>query len=203
MSVKVGTSSISTFKVGTSQAAKLYLGTDVVWTNFTPVRREYTPVGETTETVPSGATNVVIGMWCPGKGGGGGLDISGGGGGYNGRYAESTYACTGGQTLLYKIGTGGAGGAYPGGAGSAGSETYVKSGTLPITEMNSSGGGNVTNVAPTNGSIQSGGTGGAGAAAHSATIGSVTSSAGAGGKGGDTGLDGDAGSGGLAVFYYT
>lgn len=79
-----------------------------------------------TETIPFGATNVVIEVL--GWGGEGGLllfdgvDTWGGGGGGSGGYGRSSYSCNGGQTLTFTV---------PSTAGTV----SVSSGTLSITTM--------------------------------------------------------------------
>lgn len=84
-----------------------------------------------TETIPFGATNVVIEVL--GWGGQGGLivfdgvDNWGGGGGGSGGYGRSSYSCNGGQTLTYTVPT------------SLGNVT-VSSGTLSVTTMTANSG---------------------------------------------------------------
>ena len=76
---------------------------------FTPVTRTYNSGTAATETVPTGATNVVITLW--GGGGSGGNDkfshTSGQGGG-SGAYCQKSQVTSGGSTFTYTVGAGGA-----------------------------------------------------------------------------------------------
>jgi hypothetical protein len=169
---------------------------------FTPVARTYTTGSSVTETVPTGATHVRIGLWISGDGGSAGDGTFGGYGGDGGGYKESYYSCTGGQTLAYTVDAGGAGGSYPAGGGAQGAGSVI-SGTLSITTMNNSGGGNVSNYNGSAGSPNVGTTGGNGGAGVSATCGGVSYSSATGGRGGGRFISGVNGSRGQVVFYYT
>lgn len=78
---------------------------------FVPVTHTYDTGTNATETVPTGAVQVVITIW--GGGGSGGstgfnsTSVASGGGG--GGYSTKTIAVTGGNTLTYNVGQGGAG----------------------------------------------------------------------------------------------
>lgn len=154
--------------------------------NFTPSTVNTTTSG--TQTVPAGATNVVIELWGNGGGGGGG----GGGrdGGGAGGYSRSTYACSGGQTISYTRGAAGTAGSAAGGNGGTGGTSNVVSGTLTITQMNANGGG---------GGTAGGGTGGGASGGNvvNTTGGSTTTQLGGTGitgiNGGPHGRGGDAG----------
>ena len=178
---------------------------------FTPVIRAYTSGTSATETAPAGCSNVVIEVWDAGGAGGtaGSSAGQGAGGGGGGGYARSSYACTGGKTIVYTIGI------------PSSTNSSVSSGTLSITTMNttfpSSGsypniagtgggasGGNQANTTGNNGGAGAGSSGGAGAAGITGTISGDGSPYGAGGHGGNAPSGaGSAGSTGAVVFYYT
>ena len=70
---------------------------------FAPISHTYIAPGAAVETVPAGATTVVIEVNHPGGGGGtSGTGFSGGGGG-GGGYSKSSYACSTGQTINYTV----------------------------------------------------------------------------------------------------
>lgn len=134
-------------------------------TSFTPVLRIYTGSTPTalTETVPTGATNVVIEAWGSGGPGGAGAGSlcngRGGGGGGGGGYSRTSVACSGGQTFSTTY-------------GSAAASITVTGGT--ITTMNASqgsSGGNGTFPG-------SAGTGGPGGSASGGNQANVTGNAG-------------------------
>lgn len=152
--------------------------------------------GSGTETVPAGATNVVIEVW--GGGGKGGLNSGAGAGGY----CRTSIACSSGQTLNYSVGAGSTT------SGVAGAASTVTSGTLSVTSMTGNGG-----------NPGSGATGGTGGTASGGTAANTTGTAGQSSGGGATGGPGTAGvnagpagaggdqtlngSNGLIAFYYT
>lgn len=214
MATYLGSASVDDYKLGSSQVDKVYLGTELLWAKvtFTPVTRSFAS-GSGTDTVPAGATSVRIEVW---GGGGGGERVTklatvGGKGGSAGGYARSIYACSGGQTLAYSVGSGGLGQL----SGGKGGESSVTSGSLSITTMTGGGGGyaggipgsgsggNQTNVTGGVGSTASsdlGGDGGAG------VVGVDGSGYGHGGTGADaTGvvMNGSPGESGRVIFYYT
>jgi len=125
---------------------------------FVPVVHQYTSGTGATETVPVGASFVVIQMVSGGASGGHGTSAGGGGSGafnaiggnWNG--SSSTIAVSGGQTMTYTVGQGGA--ATGSGAGNPGTATTL-SGTVT--------GGTVTMscTAGTAGGVSTGGSGGA------------------------------------------
>lgn len=170
---------------------------------FSPILRDYTSGSSVTETAPIGCSQVRICVWSGGNGGDAGDGVGGGDGGDSGSYCESVYSITGGQTLVYTVGTGGAGGTYPVGVGSAGGASSVSSGTATITTMSADAapsGGNVANTYPNAGGLAVGPGGGAGGAA---IVGWSGYSAGAGGAGGSRFAAGGAGGSGRVIFYYT
>jgi hypothetical protein len=128
---------------------------------FVPVTRTFDgPLTSQTETVPAGATNVVIKLW--GAGGGGGLFTGPpGGGGGGGGYAERTLAVTGGQTFTYSVGGGGNGLQGPGnGSGAGGGNSNVISASPSFTMAcngaqggQQAAGGNGGTVSNTGGSV--------------------------------------------------
>ena len=174
-----------------------------------PIEHLYTS-GSGTETVPDGASHVIIEIVGGGMGGYVGDMNFGGGGGNGAGYAKSAYSCTPGQTLSYSVGAAGSGGRPGGGAGG---DSTVTSGTMSITAMtgakgNSSGpgagtGGNVTNTSGSSGESASdymGGAGGMSAWPYD--------SSGYGGDGGGAkdvrpyGWPGYTGNAGAVRFYY-
>jgi hypothetical protein len=190
------------------------------YTLSAPVQHTYSS-GSGTETAPYTGT-VTIEEWAPGGGGANGNvivesglphDFPGGSGGAGG-YCRSSYAVTAGQTLLYSIGTPGAGGSGSSyAAGSTATSCSVSSGTLSITTMTANGGqgapsatggsggsatgGNQANTTgatgPSSSTVGSGGTSGVYSGAHGG---------GGGGNNGDTG-SGQTGGGGFVSFYYS
>lgn len=183
---------------------------------FTPVTHTYTsPTTNATETIPAGATTVVIECWGAGSSGaphtGTGCSIATGAGGASGGYSRTSISVSGhsGQTILYTVGTGGAPSA------SAGGLSNVHSGTFTVTTMTDNGGG-----APTTGLSGVGGTGGTASGgsavntngnsggnwgdghAGAAIVGLSSAAYGAGGHGG-TGGGGTAGGNGGIKFEYT
>jgi hypothetical protein len=102
--------------------------------NFTPTTSTRTS-GSGTETVPSGAVSVRIRAYG-GGGSGGSTALSYNGGGGGGGFVESTYSCSGGQTLSYSVGAGGVYTPNP----AAGGNSTVTSGTLSITSIDARGG---------------------------------------------------------------
>ena len=152
--------------------------------SFTPVTRTYTS-GSGTETIPTGASQVVIEVWGAGGSGGRGstlcVSIYGGGGG-SGGYVKKTFSLTSGnagQTFNYSVGTGGApntGNGLPGGNSTSSQGTFGTAFSLTA----GGGAGGTGQTVPFNG-----GTGG------SATGGDVNTS-------GNPGQDGSLGTGGSA-----
>lgn len=168
--------------------------------------------GSGTVTIPAAPISAVVEVW--GGGGGGGFGIEGsneGGGGGAGGYSKTTLALSGAdaaKTILYAVGTGGAGSNTPD-PGNTGGTSTVSSGTYTITPMIALGGAGGTsdgNTTQGQGGTASGGsdtnttgTGGnfftqAGAAA---TAGVDGLQGGAGGNGGTPAVGGDRGDNGL------
>ena len=184
---------------------------------FTSKLNIYTS-GSGVETVPSGATNVVIEIWGGGGGGGNSSNTLGGGGGGSGGYSKSSYSITGSNTLNYSVGTGGTGGI-------GGTTSTVTSGTKTITTMTANGGSGGSRPTPGSGGSATGGnlintTGNSGEAGEAGEGSGFTAPGGAGitgssgtyGAGGDggprsegdgTGFPGTSGNNGAVVFYYT
>jgi hypothetical protein len=125
-------------------------------TGFTPVTNTYTTGSGATETIPVGASFCTTSI--VGAGGSGstqsGANFSGGGGG--GYCVTGPFAVTGGNTLTYSVGVGGAG--VSSGSGNAGTLSLVVSGTQVITTMSAGGGGGGTSVVGGAGGVASGGT---------------------------------------------
>ena len=103
-------------------------------------------LGPGTETIPSGATTMIVELWGGGGGGGSGLNASlparvGGGGGGSGGYVRVQYPIVGtnwGQTIPYTVGSGNSGGSNPTGISpSPGNDgfdsTLNPGGTFPLS----------------------------------------------------------------------
>lgn len=174
---------------------------------FSGAQHVYTS-GSGTEVVPTGATNVIIEENGGGVGGGNGITQSGvpktGYGGGSGAYCRSVYTCSGGQTLAYVVGAGGA-------AETSGTASTVSSGTLAITTMTAASGTSAQGGTASGGN-QANTSGGAGAQPlGSGTAGvppageyyNTGQTAGAGGRGGTgAGNPGSPGVAGYVSFYY-
>ena len=188
---------------------------------FSPVTHIYSAHGSFTETIPAGASSVVIEVWGAtgggGNGSGTGCNVKGGGGGGSGGYSRSSSMSVlghSGQTMAYTVGTGGS-------SGSSGVASTVSSGTFTIASTLNGGGG-------AGGGVGTGGLGGAGGSASGGsvnTIGNTGDSGGLGNLGGNGGLavtgvygtgtrgghggytisnsGWTAGNDGVVVFYYT
>jgi hypothetical protein len=113
--------------------------------NFGTVINTYTTGTGATETVPSGATAVVIELW--GGGGGGSRDNAGGigTGGGSGAYCKKTQSVSGG-TFTYTVGTAGVGKVTTDGNGtSAGTASTI---TSPALTANGGNPGLVSGASP-------------------------------------------------------
>jgi hypothetical protein len=185
-------------------------------TGFAPILRIKT-AGSGTDTVPSGAQNVILEAWGSGGGGsagtGSGCSAAPGGGGSSGSYSRTSIACLtqNGNTLNYTVATGGP-------AGSNGSSSSISGGTFSgLTTMNAGRGsagnfGSGATSSPSNGGTQANTTGTAvgvgqslGGAGLSGTVAGDGSPYARGGNGGVLGAGhaGSPGSDGAAVFFYT
>ena len=182
---------------------------------FSPVTHVYT-TGSGTETIPSGASQLIIAAWGGGGGGGngsGGGEPDYGGGGGGGAYVAQTYSLTSsdwGKTFTYVVGNGGA-------AMNNGTASTVANGTYGTTVAFSAGGGTpggiyeVTGVGgtPVGGTTLVTGNNGTSIdippPGGAALIGQGGLSAGAGGYGSLIGgtHTGQAGSKGQVAFFYT
>ena len=179
-------------------------------TSFTPVTRTYTTGTGATETAPTGATNVIIAAWGGGAGGHRGFTVmcvdEAGTGGGSGGYSESSYAISGGQTLVYTVGIAGVGGTTANNF-TAGGNTSVTSGTKSITTMTANGGGRGAPGGTASGGTTINTTGGTATEPPmpgNAVVGWNSNTGGLGGEGGvgagSPGLNGDTGK---VIFYYT
>lgn len=151
---------------------------------FTPRSDDFTSAGSGTETVPSGAAQLVMEVWGGGAAGGAGatgeVDHQGGGGGAGG-YSKSIFALVAGdwgKTISYTVGAVGVASSTSGSALNAGavavtanpgvagaSATGTTNGALGAGGTAS--GGNTTNTTGANGVAgNSSGTGGQGGAAN-------------------------------------
>ena len=186
--------------------------------SFTSALHVYTTAGSATETTPAGCHNVTIEVWAGGEAGANAnlVGASGGGGGSAG-YSRSYYACTGGQTINYTVGSPGANG------GLSGTNSTATSGTLAITTMTSTSGtgatiptggtggtasgGNQANTAGNNGAASDGTNGDPGGVGGANVAGVNYAGAGGGGSGATSGIanghPGNPGGVGAVVFSYT
>lgn len=185
---------------------------------FTPVTNTYNS-GSGTETIPTGASQLVIEVWQGGAGGGGDSYGNVGGGGGAGAYAKKTLSLTSadyGKTFTYSVGAGGAGGTLTG-SGGVGGDSTVNNGTYATTVaiaavsgITASGGGPSTGA----GSPGAGGAGGLIAGGDTNTAGGNGSGSTGGtspnggyppGNGGQGGFfsAGQAGAAGRVKFAYT
>lgn len=161
-----------------------------------------------TETVPVGATQLVIECWGGGQGSQGGTGIPLSSGGNAAGYSKKTLTLTPtdwSKTFTYTVGGGGTGGTSGGGGGGSGGASTVANGTdsqsvsMTANGGSSGGGGTATGgTTNTTGAAHSGSTGGV------ATAGDNGYSAG-GGANGVSGFStpGATGPGGLVNFAYT
>ena len=178
----------------------------------------FTTTGTTSWTVTTGVTEVsavVIGAGGGGAAGdsGGYQDEEGGCGGGGGGLAYGTFPVTPGETLTIVVGSGGAGGSAPAGAGTNGGASQIKRGSTVL--LQGGGGGRGTHGIPGTGGSggtgtgpekDGGGTGGTGGQADDNTRGDAGGGGGAGGYSGnggagaspDNSLTGFVGSGGAA-----
>lgn len=178
---------------------------------FVPVLRIHAS-GSSTDTIPPGASNVVIELWAGGGTGFSAGPSQGGGGGGSSGYSRSSIALTPsnwGQTINYAV-------------GASDTDSSVSSGTFSLTTMTAhkgvggsatqttggaggtAVGGTQANTTGTAGSNQVGGVGGIAGAGTSGTVGGDGSPYGAGGTGGDApNAGGQSGQTGAVVFSYT
>jgi hypothetical protein len=187
----VGTVSASgTWQISNNSSGTPVLGSGTIQLNITglTIQHDYS-VGSfgasAVETVPTGASNVLIEVWgISGPGGGGGDDGVhngiGGGGGAAGGYCRSSYACAGGQTINYIIGdawgvtTADVSGPPPN-SGNSFRKSIVSSGTLTVTTMTAlSGGGGAAGPDPGPGT----GVGGTGGTASGGNVANTTGTSG-------------------------
>ncbi len=147
---------------------------------FTPVISTRTASG--TETVPSGASTVIMEAWgetgSGGAGSGSGCTASGGGGGGSGGYSRTSFSVVtkGGLTWTVTIGS-----------GATGTATSIVAGTMTGWATMTAGFGG------------SGGTGPLGTAGAAGAIGTGGTQANTAGNAGATGLAGSGGTGGAGV----
>ena len=139
---------------------------------FAPVTNTYNVAGTFTETIPPGATTLVLEGWGAGAIGGAAPITFGGGGGGGGGYSRVSLAVTTkvGQTFIVIVGTEGNG--IP-------TRTMINPGS--VTGFTSILCG--TGVKGGDGGAGAGGTGGAGGTATNANSGAVNSNGGAGAVG--------------------
>lgn len=181
---------------------------------FTPVTHTYTTGTSATETIPVGASSLII-EDC-GSGGGGGTQNSPnfGAGAGSGAYVKKTVSVAGasGRTLTYTVGAVGTGATIPGAGTNATASTVVNATFLTSVSLSAGGGtgGNISGVSPGAGGTPTGGdTNTAGNPGNSSGTGGglgivgTNCTTGTGGHGGQQpGFGGDGG-GATIVFAYT
>jgi hypothetical protein len=180
---------------------------------FVPVTNTYDTGTSAVETVPAGATNVVITMW--GGGGGGSRDSTANAatGGASGGYVQRSQATSGGSTFTYTVGAAGIGKTTTNGNGGAGGATSLVS---PSMTAGGGGGGIFAGTIATGGTATGGTTNTVGNAYLAGDPGGCTSPPGAGvrtvsvgvapGGGGGaswTTTSGRNAAAGRITFYYT
>ena len=192
---------------------------------FTPVTNTYNSGTAATETIPAGASKVVITVWSSGAGGATTGDMSNkGNSGSGSQVIKTVTGLVGGQTFTYTVGaqvSGHSGGGT--GNGTTGNDSTVVSGTdthsisltasggVAATTANNGGAasatGGDTNNAGNAGTITHGGSapnGGAGGTGQSAGSVNGAGPGGGGGSGDTTGsIAGGNGAGGTISFAYT
>ncbi len=109
--------------------------------NFAPITRDYATGTAATETIPTGAAQMIVAGWGGGAGGshgtGVGCSADNGGAGGAGAYCEKTFALTAadwGQTLTYSVGA-------PGGVDLDGGNSTLVNGTFSTSVNISANGG--------------------------------------------------------------
>ena len=197
-----------------ARATPIGWGLPASGTSFAPVTHIYTSGSAATETIPAGASQVVEEVCGAGGGGGSHSGVSGAGGG-SGGYVKATLALTSanwGQTFIYTVAPGGAGGAGSGPHnGSTAAASVINSGTYPtsVDYLADGGTGGNTNIAfpglggaASGGDVNNSGNDGSGATGASGVPG-VNCTTGVGGNGEINPTAGDTGGGGTVVFAYT
>jgi hypothetical protein len=194
----VGTATANgTYQISNSVTGTPVLGTGTVSlsvSGLTVLHIYFSPVSGATETFPAGTSAVQIEVWGGGGGGGGGANYGvftgGGGGGGAGGYSRSSYATSGGKTVVYTVGAAGGYGTYQT-TGTSGVASSVHSGTQTVTTMTGNGG------APGHGG--SSGVGGAGGAGATAVGGNQANTTGAAGGAGSSSTSAGGGGGASVV----
>lgn len=221
----VGTVSVGgTYQISSSVTGTPVLGSGTISlsvNNGTVIHVYTSPTTNSTETIPTGTTNVYCEVWGSGGGAGASHSASGGGTNYGGSggcggfsYSAYTAAALGGtgKTLKYTVTAGGAGSSTQGVAGTAGTAGSITAGTVTgFTTMTANGGGG--GGAATSGSSGAGGAGGTATGGNNTnTTGATGSTTGTSGKitgdgspygGGGNQVFENAGGAGAAVFYYS
>lgn len=209
----VGTAScVGAWQISSSATGLPVLGSGTLTLSVTglTVIHIYTS-GSGTETIPIGSTTVAMEDWGGGGGGSGGRTVSGfpvsGAAGGQGAFCSTQVAVSTlggvGKTMLYTVGTGGAGSAVIGGGG-AGTASTIRNGTTSGLTTMTAGAGN----GPTGGTATGGNTNVNGSNQNTTgitgSIGGDGSPYGGGGvPGAGAGNSGIAGQNGAVVFYYS
>lgn len=132
-----GSDYIRDVRLGTTQAAAVYLGTQKIWPPMDPVATQYTATGAFTYTIPADCDKIDVILLGGGGGGGNGSLFVPGTGGAGGGWLVTTLVRGvdipwGTTSLAGSVGTGGAGGSAAGAAnnGIAGGATTLTSPAL-------------------------------------------------------------------------
>jgi hypothetical protein len=203
-----------------SFAGLVNTGTITLTQGFTPVLHIYTTGTNLTETIPTGANNVVIENWGGGGGGGYYYPTSLGGGGAAAGYCRTSMAVNtqNGKTFVYTTGGAGSGSSTAGLPGTTGGTGTIVAGTVTgFATMTAHGGAGGNYATGASGGIATGGTAAnttgtatgsglnTGATGTTGTVSGDGSPYGGGGNGAlnHAGSSGSPGLSGAAVFYYT
>ncbi|AEL17840.1 minor tail protein [Mycobacterium phage Trixie] len=131
MAIYLGSTALTTFRVGTETPDRIFLGNELVWPPFTATTMQFTSAG--TFTIPANCRFIDVILLGAGGGGAGGNAVNGDGqGGKAGTWQTATikrgvdigWSVT---QITVGIGVGGAGGSggASSGSGSGGGQTYV------------------------------------------------------------------------------
>jgi len=167
----VGSASVNgTYQISSSASGTPVLGSGTISLSISglTVTHSYTSGTAATETVPTGATKLEIIADGGGGSGGNSFGVTGGGGGGSGEAHSTNITVSGGQTLTYTVGVGGAAtvGTNNGNAGTA--STVTGNGGLAGVSLTANGGGPGT----------TGGVGGSGGTASGGNSANLTGSSG-------------------------
>ncbi|AOT24930.1 hypothetical protein PBI_KALPINE_8 [Mycobacterium phage Kalpine] len=157
MPISLGSTSLSTFRVGTLTPDRIFLGNELVWPAFTEATQQFASVGTWTYTIPTNCRFIDIVIVGAGGGGAGGANIGNGDGKGGKAGAWQTITLRRGVDIPWSttqitvvISAGGTGGGSNNGAGGNGGTTSISvNGTLLLIALGGAGGSGIN---PTGGS---------------------------------------------------